>query len=125
MDTEDIKSYEEAFISAYGDGGFRLGENKILGSMIINSKGYYPWDITSAKEITIENLKHITEDHKNLEFLMIGMGASIAFLNKDVRAALKALSIAVEVMDTGAAARTYNVLLKEGRKVGFAGIAVD
>jgi uncharacterized protein len=125
MDTEDINSYENAFFSGYGEGGFRMGENKISGSILINSKGYYPWEITDAKSITIEALKTIIDDHDNLDFLMIGMGAEIAFLNKDVRAALKDLSINVEAMDTGAAARTYNVLRQEGRKVGFAGIAVE
>jgi uncharacterized protein len=43
----------------------------------------------------------------------------------DVRRAFAAASIGLEAMDTGAACRTYNVLLAEGRPVGAALLAVD
>ena len=48
----------------------------------------------------------------------------MAFLDKTIRQKFGQNDIAIEVMDTGAAARTYNVLLQEGRKVTAALIAI-
>jgi len=124
MDVTEIKSSEEAFIAGYGDGGFRMGEQRFKGSMLITSRGFYPWDVTGAVEITVESLAQVFENQADIELLIIGMGQSMAFAPKDVRAALAKVNIAVEVMDTGAAARTYNVLLQEGRKVTAALIAI-
>lgn len=48
------------------------------------------------------------------------MGAEIAPLDRDLRAALEAAGIGVEIMATPPACRTYNVLLAEGRRIGAA-----
>ncbi len=124
MEFTEIKSSEEAFIAGYGDGGFRMGENRFEGSMLITPKGFYPWNVTDKKNISVESLKPILDDYRSIEILVIGMGKGMTFLNKDVRDTFAKNKIAVEVMDTGAAARTYNVLLQEGRKVTAALIAI-
>ncbi|MBT5074475.1 MAG: hypothetical protein HOJ34_09975 [Kordiimonadaceae bacterium] len=124
MEFTEIKSSEEAFIAGYGDGGFRMGESRFEGSMLITPSGFYPWDVTEHANITIKSLEPILKDHSGVEILIIGMGQSMAFLNKDIRHAFAKNDIAIEIMDTGAAARTYNVLLQEGRKVTAALIAI-
>lgn len=124
MEFTEIKSSEEAFIAGYGDGGFRMGENRFEGSMLITPAGFYPWDVKTKDDITVENLKPILDDYQSVEIIIIGMGQGMAFLQKDVRDAFADKKIAVEVMDTGAASRTYNVLLQEGRKVTAALIAI-
>lgn len=124
MEFTEIKSSEEAFIAGYGDGGFRMGESRFEGSMLITPSGFYPWGVTEQSEITIESLELILSNHTDIELLIIGMGKSMAFLDKDIRQAFAQKDIAIEIMDTGAAARTYNVLLQEGRKVTAALIAV-
>ena len=55
-----------------------------------------------------------------IELLLIGCGARFAMVGPDVRRALKKEQISIESMDTGAACRTYNVLLGEDRRVGAA-----
>lgn len=124
MEFTEIKSSEEAFIAGYGDGGFRMGDSRFEGSMLITPNGFYPWEVGDKSEISIENLTPIMEVHASVEIVIIGMGTSMAFLQKEIRDAFMAKNIAVEVMDTGAAARTYNVLLQEGRKVTAALIAI-
>lgn len=124
MEFTEIKSGAEAFIAGYGDGGFRMGDSRFEGSMLITPKGFYPWGISDKSEISVVNLKPILDAYMSIEIIIIGMGASIAFLPNEVRNAFSEKKIAVEVMDTGAAARTYNVLLQEGRKVTAALIAV-
>lgn len=123
MEFTEIKSSSEAFIAGYGDGGFRMGESRYKGSMLITPDGFYPWDVMTKEDITLESLKPIL-DVKSIELLIVGMGEAMAFLPKDIRDALADKNIPVEIMDTGAAARTYNVLLQEGRNVSAALIAV-
>lgn len=123
MEFTEIKSSEDAFIAGYGDGGFRMGESRFEGSMLITPSGFYPWGVRSKDDISLENLKPVYEA-QGVELLIIGMGESMAFLNKEIRHAFAKIDIAIEVMDTGAAARTYNVLLQEGRKVTAALIAI-
>lgn len=123
MEFNEIKTSEEAFIAGYGDGGFRMGEGRFEGSMLIIPTGFYPWAVTVKEDISIESLKPVLEA-SDVELLIIGMGESMAFLDKDIRHAFAKIDIAIEVMDTGAAARTYNILLQEGRKVTAALIAI-
>ncbi len=124
MEFTEIKSSEEAFIAGYGDGGFRMGDGRFEGSMLITPKGFYPWMVCDKSEISIDSMDRILEAHAFVEIVIIGMGTSMAFLKPEIRSAFSEKNIAVEVMDTGAAARTYNVLLQEGRKVSAALIAV-
>lgn len=125
MEFTEITSSEEAFIAGYGEGGFRMGENRFKGSMLITPNGFYPWSATSKDEISLDSLSPVLDTENSVELLIIGMGQSMAFLDKDIRQAFGKKDIAIEVMDTGAAARTYNVLLQEGRKVSAALIAIE
>ncbi len=125
MEFTEITSSEDAFIAGYGDGGFRMGESRFEGSMLVTPSGFYPWDVMNKDDISIENLKPVFDAYQSIEILIVGMGKSMAFLPKDIMTECADKKIAVEVMDTGAAARTYNVLLQEGRKVTAALIAVE
>ena len=60
-----------------------------------------------------------------MEILLVGMGKELRRLPEGLRAALKAAGISADPMSTGAAVRTYNVLLAEDRAVAAAFIAVD
>ncbi len=124
MEFTEIKSSSEAFIAGYGDGGFRMGDSRFTGSMLITPGGFYPWNVTKHSDITLEGLKPLLENSDNIELLVIGMGGGMAFISKEIRKAFADNDIAIEVMDTGAAARTYNVLLQEGRMVTAALIAI-
>ncbi|MCK5425804.1 MAG: Mth938-like domain-containing protein [Emcibacter sp.] len=124
MEFKEVTSQEETAISSYGDGGFRIGEQRSKGSILITPKGYYPWDVVDVASITLESLKIITDQAQDIDILLIGTGDNMAFLNKQLRASLEAATISVDIMATGAAARTYNILLAEGRKVSAALIAV-
>jgi uncharacterized protein len=51
---------------------------------------------------------------------LLGLGRRMGLVASDLRAALKASGIVIEAMDTGAACRTFNVLLGEERRVAAA-----
>ncbi|WP_321390966.1 Mth938-like domain-containing protein [Emcibacter sp.] len=125
MKFEEAKTQSETSISAYGNGGFRIGEDlRVEGSVLLTPQGYYPWDVTSKEQMSTESFARIIEMSEDLELLILGMGENMAFLKRDLRSHLESHDIGVEVMATGAAARTYNVLLLEGRRVAAALIAV-
>jgi len=124
LEFKEVTSQEGTALSSYGDGGFRIGEQRSKGSLLITPRGYYPWDAVDASSITLDSLKRITDQSADIDILLIGTGENMAFLSKDLRTSLEVATLAVDVMATGAAARTYNILLAEGRKVAAALIAV-
>jgi uncharacterized protein len=54
------------------------------------------------------------------EVVVLGTGAAQRFPPPELARALAATGVGVEVMDTRAACRTYNILASEGRKVAAA-----
>jgi uncharacterized protein len=75
--------------------------------------------------ITAEALERIVREAKAIDILLIGTGDAMAPLNRAAREALEAANLFPELMSTGAAVRTYNVLLSEERAVAAALIAVE
>ncbi len=60
-----------------------------------------------------------------VDVLFVGTGTRIAHLPGDLRTALEDAGLGVEIMDSPAACRTYNVLLSEGRRIAAALLPVD
>lgn len=113
-------------IEAYGDGGFRLDKKRVAGSMmLLPDAGMFPWDVPSVEGLQISDFVRFIEAADTFDLVLLGTGAKIAFLPRALKQALADVPLHVEVMDTGAACRTYNVLLGEGRRVAAALIAVD
>jgi uncharacterized protein len=75
-------------------------------------------------QLTLASLGALIAGTSKVDFLLIGTGIDIAFIPRDLREALKARGIVVEGMATPSAARTYNVLVAEARRVAAALIAV-
>ena len=115
---------EAASIDAYGNGGFRFAGMSHRGSIMALPNGVSAWDAGDGVRLKPADFGLLAETGDRPEILLLGTGADIAFVEEDVRAHLRALGIGVDVMSTGAAVRTYNVLLAEDRSVGAALIAV-
>ena len=112
-------------IDAYGDGGFRLDGERRQGSLLIVADEAQPWPVRSLGELTPESLAPVFAACRGeVEFVLLGVGARNAQPPKPIRQALLAAGIGLEFMDTPAAARLYNVLTSEGRRVAAALIAV-
>jgi uncharacterized protein len=112
-------------IDAYGNGGFRFAEMSHRGSIVCLPSGVYAWSPASPTEIDAATLAPALAERGALGLLLLGTGRSQQLPGTEVRSAFDAAGIALETMDTGAACRTYNVLLAEGRPVGAALLAVD
>jgi uncharacterized protein len=112
-------------LDAIGAGGFRFAEMSHKGSIIATPAGIRIWPVTRFSEVTIESLQSVLDEAGTIDFLLIGTGADIAFIPPALRDPLRQAGITVEGMATEAAARTYNVLVGEDRRVAAALIAVD
>jgi uncharacterized protein len=109
---------------AYGNGGFRFADMSHRGSVLALPSGIKAWTVNSVAELTDEALDPIFAEGDALDLLLLGTGADIAAIPAAFRTRFREAGIGLDVMQTGAAARTYNVLLAENRKVGAALIAV-
>lgn len=113
-----------AAIDAYGNGGFRFADMSHRGSLLILPDRMCAWDSLHADSITVASLASVLGQLTAPWFLLLGTGKRQVFPSADIRRAFIDAGIGLEVMDTGAAARTYNVLLAEGRPVAAALMAV-
>lgn len=114
-----------AAIEAYGNGGFRFAGMSHRGSILCLAKSIVAWNVIRPEELTAESLAPVLAEKDLTRSLLIGTGARQVFASPSLRAAFREAGIALETMDTGAACRTFNVLLGEGRPVAAALIAVD
>lgn len=113
---EQQESEDLLLVEGYGDGGFRFFGKRVEGSVLVTEAGYYPVDAMDVASLTAGHFDNVTGDNKP-EILLIGTGEKMTLLPADVRKALQASGIGFELMDTGAAARTFNVLRMEDRRV--------
>jgi uncharacterized protein len=113
-------------IDAYGNGGFRFASMSHRGSLIALPSGMWAWDTTSPDALALSSLARVFDEPRGgeFQFLLLGTGAVQVFPSVEVRRAFIDAGIGLDVMTTGAACRTYNVLLAEGRPVGAAFLAV-
>ncbi len=118
---------ERAGIDAYGNGGFRFAGMSHRGSLVVLADGMHGWALpapTSANDLTAPLLA-LLDKLEAPQFLLVGTGRRQIFPEPAVRAAFGARQIGLDVMDTGAACRTYNILLAEKRPVALAAVAVE
>jgi uncharacterized protein len=112
-------------IEAYGDGGFRLSGERHEGSLLIVGDEPRAWAVGDLAELTLAALQPVmAAGRAEVEFVLLGVGARNALPPREVREGLRAAGIGLEFMDTPAAARLYNVLTAEGRRVAAALIAI-
>ena len=111
-------------IDAYGNGGFRFAEMSHRGSILALPSGIEAWAIASAAEITPANLERVINEAPAIEILLIGTGETMVALSREARVTLEEAGLVPELMATGAAVRTFNVLLSENRAVAAALVAV-
>lgn len=112
-------------IDAYGNGGFRFAEMSHRGSILCLPSGIWGWEPAAMAHVSLQSLSGALAEAGKINLLLMGTGHSQVFPARELKRAFEASGIALEAMTTGAAARTYNVLLAEERLVGAALLAVE
>jgi uncharacterized protein len=116
-----LPSHDRQVIQGYGGGGFKVSDRDWFGPVIVFPTRTVAWSVVSAATFTVDQFEPIRDaESPPIELLLIGAGAKMVLLPARLRADLRAFGFAVEVMDTGAACRTYNVLIGEERRVAAA-----
>jgi uncharacterized protein len=107
-------------IRSYGPGHFLIGQREWRSPVLVTPTLTAEWRVARAEDLALHNLAPLQAAPVPTELLVLGCGPRAIFVAPAVRAALKAAGLALEVVDTGSACRTYNVLLAEGRRVAAA-----
>ena len=103
-------------VERYAASGFRISGAIYRGPVLVFPDRTEAW---AEAVFTVEGLAPVLA-HGAIELLLLGGGRRTAPVGAELRGALKAGGIAVEPMDTGAACRTYNMLVAEERRVAAA-----
>ena len=106
-------------IRAYSSTEVRVGEQSLRASCIVTADTVIPeWEPASYAELAPAHLEAILA--LKPELVLLGTGATQRFPPSPIRAAFIGRGVALEVMDLGAACRTYNILVQEERRVAAA-----
>ena len=111
-------------IRSYGPGRFKISDRDWRSPVLVTPTRTTAWDVSRAEDLALDNLAALKEAPTPTELLVVGCGPRAVFLPPPLRASLKSAGLSLEVVDTGSACRTYNVLLAEGRCVAAALIAI-
>lgn len=125
MDITPLIPEGRKVIESYGANRFQVSQETYTGSIIVTPHQVLSWDVKDFSEVTPESFAELTAPETRPEIVLIGCGSRMQLVPSEVRIHLKTFGIAVEPMDTGAACRTYNVLLGEGRRVAAALVALS
>jgi uncharacterized protein len=102
-------------IRRYGADFIAIGEKEIRESCLVSANSFSPWAPRSVADLTPEHF--LTLFALGPEVVVLSTGTRQVFPRAALRAEFATRKIGLEVMEIGAACRTYNVLVSEERKV--------
>lgn len=123
MDITPAVAPDRQVIEAYGPSGFRISGVVHAGAVIVFPEATVTWAATALADATVENFAAVRErvgTENAVEILLIGCGRRTEMVPPALRTSLRQIGVVIDAMDTGAACRTYDVLLTEGRRVAAA-----
>ena len=116
---------ERAPIDSYGNGGFRFAGMSHQGSLLILANGMHAWRPGGFADVALADFAAVLSAGQRPGFLLFGTGITMHLPPAPLRRAFAEAGVALEAMTTGAAVRTYNILLAEKRDVAAALLAVE
>ena len=119
MDVTPLIPADRQVIESYGSRSFRVSGVAYEGAVLVFPEVTRAWTASTMAEVTIDSLAPILE-RGGVDILLLGCGRRMERVSTALRQALRDAGIVVDAMDTGAACRTYNILLAEDRRVAAA-----
>jgi uncharacterized protein len=119
MDITPVIPAGRQVIEGYSARGFRVSGAFHAGSLLVFVDRTESWPVATLSEATIERFAPVIA-RGDIEILLLGCGQRMGMVPPALRQSLRASGIIIDAMDTGAACRTYNVLLAEERHVAAA-----
>ena len=129
MDITPLIPEDRQVIDSYGPGRFQIAGSVYTGPILVCPNAVLSWDVAEAGDVfaslDLESLGAVAQANPAVEVLLVGTGPKTEFVRPSLKAAIKAsIGLSPDAMETGAACRTYNILLAEGRRVAAALIPV-
>ena len=118
LDVTPLVPKDRQVIESYGAEGFRVSGIVHQGAILVLPRASFAWPVAAMAEISLDNLAPILGGE--LRVLLLGCGRRMLPVPSALRQALRQREIVIDPMDTGAACRTYNILLAEDRQVAAA-----
>ncbi len=107
-------------IDFYGNGGFRFGSMSHQGAILFLPSGIHRWDVETVSTLEPGHFQKLQREATDIEILLIGTGLLLTPIKRTLTDSLRREGVKIDVMDTGAAVRTLNILLSEDRAVAAA-----
>lgn len=120
MNISEFIPADSFVIDGYGDGQFCIRGVWRTGAQIVFPNGLMAWDVAGFEDLSLDHFAPVLERAGQVDILLLGTGPRNRMVPKTLRQPLRDAGIVVDGMDTGAACRTYNVLLSEGRRIAAA-----
>ena len=116
MKIEREQAEGKNLFTAYGEGWVEVNRKRYTQSVVVSGERIVAdWPLASVADLSADHVAAILDLEP--EIVLLGTGSTFAFPDRAKLAPLYNAGIGVEVMDTPAACRTYNILLGEGRNV--------
>jgi uncharacterized protein len=118
MDVTPLIKEGQQIIQSYAGGKFRVSAVEYNTPIIVSPQETIEWknfdDFDSLNE---ESFQSLIDRAEEIDVVLLGTGETMKFFDPALKASLSQKGLVIDAMDTGAACRTYNVLMAEGRRV--------
>jgi uncharacterized protein len=125
MEIKPMETGGAQVVQSYGGGGFAVSNVRYTGSVLVFPERTVAWPPRTFTDLAADHLEPLIEALEPLDVVLIGAGTELAVLPANLSALIRDAGLGFEVMSTGAACRTFNVLLSGERLVAAALIAVE
>jgi len=125
LDISPVDFEGRNIIQSYGNGKFQISDKKYDHSVLVFPDQIIPWSPIDTNNLIVDDFKKVLTVGPIVDLLLLGCGKTTWFLPLPLRDELKEMGLVLEPMDTGAACRTFNVLLGENRRIAAALMLVD
>ena len=125
LDLSPVNIEGRNIIQSYGNGKFQISDKEYDHSVLVFPDQIIPWSPIDTNNLIVDDFERVLAVKPIVELLLLGCGKTTWFLPLPLRDELKEMGLVLEPMDTGAACRTFNVLLGEDRRIAAALMLVD
>lgn len=121
MDVTPLIPPGRQIIQRYGADGFKVSGVVHNGAIVVLPEVTKDWpSVKTFDGLSYDSFETLFPLSNEIDVVLLGTGGKSEFFPPKLRQSLKERGLSVEAMDTGAACRTYNVLMAEGRRVAAA-----
>jgi uncharacterized protein len=113
-----VENAGQNFFSGYGPGYVAVNNLRYARSVVVTPQAVAEWHVTGVQALAAADFEFVAR--LNVEIVLLGTGMQQRFPGPELMRAIAESGAGLEVMDTKAACRTYNILAAEGRRVAAA-----